>query len=65
MGAELNCGDSYSFHYVSTEPREMIEMNIKESLANLIDKIDKALIDKNEIIFNKLSKQYKALSMEM
>ena len=65
MGAEFDCGGSYSFHYVSIEPKEMIEMNIKELLSNLMKKIDKALIDKNEIMFNKLSKQYKYLSMEM
>ena len=47
------------------QPKELIEMNIKERLASLMDRIDKALVSGNETIFNKLSKQYKYLSMEM
>ena len=65
MGAEFDWSNGGNYIHTTCEPMEMVEMNIKELLANLIDKIDKALIDKNEIIFNKLSKQYKYLSMEM
>ena len=65
MGAEFDWSNGGNYIRTTCEPMEMVEMNMRESLNNLMKKIDKALIDENEIIFNKLSKQYKYLSMEM
>ena len=62
----LDCNENnVSFNLSARWLKDMYEMNIKELLANLMNSIDEALINNNEIIFNKLSKQYKYLSVEM
>ena len=65
MGAEFNCNYNDNFAYATWQPRDMVETSMKELLANLMKKIDKALENRDERTFNRLLKQYKYLSMEI
>ena len=65
MGAEFDWSNGGNYIHTLCEPMEMTEMNIKESLSNLMKKIDKALENRDESTFDKILKQYETLSMEV
>ena len=65
MGAEFNWGNGGNYVSMSEFPEEMFEMNIKELLSNLMNKIDRALEIRDRGTFDKLLTQYTALSMEV